>query len=187
MHLRTTRRGLTLIAIAASLVLLGGNLASADVELGDHGHFGPHMLGDTAATPGVTCVYVTHPNAFRLTQVRVKAPYVDPAGAGSQKVGWDFQLQQGPSTSGPWSVIATSARTTAIATAPSTAPLTPLSLAVSSVRSDHYRVIIGIYWYKHASVNGHSRHRLEYYKPGGSLLHKNYLVEGDCRGAFGRL
>jgi len=190
MHPRTTHRGLTAMALAALLALVGGNLASADIELGDHGHFGPHMLDDASFSPGVSCVYAAHPNAYRLARVRVKAPYVHPVGADPQKVGWDFRLQQAPSPSGPWKTVATSSRVTAIATASSTADLKSLSIARSFAGSARYRVIMGIYWYKHGThrtINGWSRHRLEYYKLGGSLPKPQGIATDECAGSILRL
>jgi hypothetical protein len=186
MHIGTMQRGLAAIAFAASLALAGGGLASADVELGDHGHFGPHQLDDADFSPGVTCNYGTHPSAYRLTRVRVKAPYVHAAGADPQKVGWDFQLQFGTSENGPWKLVATSQRHTATGTASSIAPFKPMSVAVDAAKHGHYRVIMGIYWYKHGSINGHSRHRLEWYKAGSSLP-KPFAVGSDCAGVLPKL
>ena len=85
------------------LAILLAMPVAADTVLSESGRTGPHLLVDTAASPGARCDYSVVDGGLRFAQMEVQPPVVYPAGKRlRQKVSWSVALQRKRPGSGGW-------------------------------------------------------------------------------------
>jgi hypothetical protein len=165
------------VAAFAIISVLGSQPVLADTELGDTGKVGVHSLTDTHATPGAKCHY----NASgRLKAIEVRPPNMEAAAQRTnQIVGWRVSVERRLDL-GPWKTVYTSIRQTtsvggsgdAGGFSSMTAPITlPANEGVNGAHE--FRVVVKMFWYAKddQTVNGTSRHRVDFYR--------NLLSNGD--------
>ena len=140
---------------AMILIVLIAPTTFARVPSTQTGVIGAYSLNDSPSNPGVTCKFKTDYNkngawAGHLNRLVVNAPNVF-AAAGSQKVGWGFEVERRRGR-GAWVTTYASPIWKATATTASKASFTNESVSVG-VPSDaithvySYRVLYDMFWY----------------------------------------
>jgi len=167
MVLRAMRIPLALAAFAL-LCVFGSQVVLADTELGDTGKVGVHSLTDTHSTPGARCHY----NASgKLKSIEVRPPNMQAfAGRTNQVVGWRFTVERRVDP-GPWKTVYTSVRqTTSVGGSGDAGGFTsmtaPITLPPNESGQHEFRVLVKMFWYAKddQTVNGTSRHRVDFYR-----------------------
>jgi hypothetical protein len=177
-HLFGTRvqRFVLLVGVTLGMLVAVSPVAAA-TELGRSGVVGPHKVVDKQTYAGATCTYAHvagRPNNSSLVQISVSSPHVwAVAGAGDQRVGWNFSVQRrsfGLGGHGSWSTRYTSPRFTEWATHTREADFTSASVKVTVPGSANaefyfeYRVIVKLFWFgDDGSITGSARKLLLWY------------------------
>lgn len=161
-----TRPALLALAVAVSL-LASATGVLADTPVSHSGVFGAHYLQDTFEYAGVHCHY-SNPGPD-LDRIRVRFPIVYArdlsAGRDSQEVGWRFNLQSSPTSSGPWTTIYRSPVERLSAFDDSPALFHGKTYSLHGEFGVLYRVLIGMRWYAVGgnTIEGNVTHRVDYH------------------------
>jgi hypothetical protein len=167
---------LTPAALAATVLIAGGQPALAATQLSQTGTVGPHSIKDTASSPGVTCDYQhKSPGSFgKLVFIVVGRPKMRAVtGWTNQIVGWKFTVQRrtvsegGP---GPWQNRYTSKEQTSPASENTNATFSNRGVQVitgppMTGASYQYRVLMTMFWHLgDGSVQGKVKERIDFYE-----------------------
>jgi len=154
----------------AILATIGSQTVFADTELGDTGKVGTHSLTDTHSTPGAKCHYNSND---KLKAIEARPPNMAAfAGRTNQVVGWRFTVERRLNL-GPWKQVAKSVQqTTSVGGSGDAGGFSSMTVPITlpaneGMNGEHeFRVVVKMFWYAKddQTVNGTSRHRVDFYR-----------------------